>query len=155
MSGEPENNPEYQPRNAGAPADPIDALLRLIERDEADPAELQVLLHDSLVDLAMNGDGNPLIVSLPDDGRAVVVTTSHPLRQHMPAPEWWPAGLDDLARLLPPGTDVVINPGVPGQVRFSAGALHATAALSADQVAALRAELPNRSDDPSREMRLE
>jgi hypothetical protein len=118
------SNPEYFPQFPDSPSDPTDALLRLTSAGEAETGQLQAVLRDSTFHLAMNGDGRPLLMPAPDDGRCVIVTTSAPHRQRVPAPDWREL---DLAELSAVGHDALVNPGGPAPVVLTAEFLRETA----------------------------
>ena len=120
------SNPEYLPRYADSPSDPIDALLRLALAGDAEMAQLQAVLRDSLVDLAMNGDGRPLVDRSPDDVPCLIVTTSAPHRRRVSAPGWRQVALEELLAILAADGEALFNPGGPAPVRMSAGFLHET-----------------------------
>ena len=118
------SNPEYFPRFPDSPSDPTDALLRLTSAGEAETARLQAVLRDSTFQLAMNGDGRPLIINTPDDVRCVIVTTSRPHRQRVPAPDWRELDLAELSAL---GHDALFNPGGTAPARLTTEFLRETA----------------------------
>lgn len=120
------SNPEYLPRSEDSPSDPADALLRLTTGGAAETAQLQAVLRDVTFELAMNGDGRPLIVRSPDDVRCVIVATSEPHRQRVPAPGWRMIDLDELVAVTGEDHDALFNPGGPAPVRLAADFLRAT-----------------------------
>lgn len=105
------SNPEYRPRFPESPSDPVDAVLRLAATGEAGAAQLRAVLRESTFELAMNGDGRPLVV-----GSCVIVATSAPHRERVPAPGWRTIGFEDLAG----EHDVLVNPGGPAPARLAA-----------------------------------
>ncbi|WP_433493515.1 type VII secretion system-associated protein [Micromonospora sp. CA-248089] len=111
-------------------AEPLDALLRGMMRGDATVEQVQSALRGSPLDLAMNGDGRPLVVRSFDDVRCVVVATSADERDRTFAPEWRRVEAAELAELLPDGIDVLVDPGGPEPVRLAAAivwsALHVT-----------------------------
>ncbi|GLY00692.1 type VII secretion system-associated protein [Actinoplanes sp. NBRC 101535] len=122
------SNPEYFPRFEDSPSDPVDALLRLALDGEVEMAQLRTVLRDSTFDLAMNGDGNPLVDRSPDDVRCVIVATSAPHRQRVAAPDWRLVDLDQLLVITADeGYDALVNPGGPAPVRLAADFLRQTA----------------------------
>ncbi|AGL14091.1 type VII secretion system-associated protein [Actinoplanes sp. N902-109] len=133
------SNPEYRPVNENSPSDPVDALLRLALRGDAEMEQVQLILRDSLVDQAMNGDGRPLIGKSPDDVPCVILTTSMPHRLRVASPDWRRAGLEDVVAALPAGVDVLLNPGGPASVRLTGEFVRATAGMSDEELAAARA----------------
>jgi hypothetical protein len=132
------SNPEYVPLRPESPTDPIDALLRLAMRGDARMEQVQLVLRDTLIDLAMNGDGRPLVVRSPDDVPCVVIATSGQHQQRVFAPEWHRIELETLVERLADGIDVMINPNGPAPVRLTGGFLRHTAQLSEEQVAELQ-----------------
>ncbi|MET0495259.1 MAG: type VII secretion system-associated protein [Actinoplanes sp.] len=124
-----------------SPADPLDALLRLALRGDAPMAQLQLALRDSPLDLAMNGDGRPLVVRSRDDLPCVVVTTSEPLQALTFSPEWRRVSLTQLVRLLPGDSDIMINPNGPAPVCLAGDFVRHTAALTDDQAVQLSDDL--------------
>lgn len=129
------SNPEYFPRTPGSPTDPVDALLRLVAREEAEIEQVQLVLRDSLVDVAMNGDGRPLIVHSPDDVPCVVVVTAAEHQSRVGAPMWQRVELDELVLMLADGIDVFLNPYGPAPVRLTGDFMRETMLLSDDEVA--------------------
>lgn len=123
------SNPEYRPVSADSPSDPIDALLRLTLRGDAEVEQLQLVLRDCLVDQAMNGDGRPLISRSDDGVPCAIVATSTPHRWRTAAPDWRRVGLAELVAGLTDGVDVLLNPGGPAGVRLTGEFLRATAAM--------------------------
>lgn len=75
------------------PSDPVDAMLALIVENGADTAELHPVLREAQFQIAMNGDGRPLLVNSPDRHLCVVVTTAEEHRERVFAPDWRTATL--------------------------------------------------------------
>jgi hypothetical protein len=130
------SNPEYVPANENSPADPTDALLRLSIRGDAEIEQLQLVLRDTLVDVAMNGDGRPLITKSPDDVSCIVIATSEVHRQRVSSPGWRRVDLHDLVLLLADDVDVLINPGGQAAVRLTGTFMRETMMMSDEEVAA-------------------
>ncbi|EQD82667.1 hypothetical protein A8924_5865 [Saccharopolyspora erythraea NRRL 2338] len=130
-------NPGYRPSDENSPSDPFDAVLRLAVEGGVDTTHVQLLLRDSLFDVAMNGDGRPLIVNSPDDVACVVVASSAPHRARIDSPAWDRADLGMLAELLGDDYDVLFNPGGPAAVRLTGDFLRRTLAMEEDEVAEL------------------
>ncbi len=128
------SNPDYRPADPDAPTDPIDAVLHELayESGTLDPVEEE--LRDSLVELALNGDDRPLLVRSPDDVLCAVVVSAEPHRRRVPAPLWARVTVEEVAEVLPEGTDLLINPGGPAAVRLTADFVRRTAALTEDQL---------------------
>lgn len=135
-------NPEYRPRDESAPSDPIDALLRLVVGDRTQVPRLRLVLRDSMFEVAMNGDGRPLIMRSPDEQLCVVMATSAPHRDRVWSPGWRRVGIDELAGLLAEGFDVFVNPGGLSAVRLSAEFIRQTAEMSDADIAAAARTIP-------------
>ena len=101
-------------------AEPLDALLRRMMRGDATIEQVQSALRGAPLDLAMNGDGRPLVVRSFDDMPCVVVATSAATRAATFAPGWRPVELAELAELLPDGIDLLVDPDGPEPVRLAA-----------------------------------
>ncbi|MFD9697997.1 type VII secretion system-associated protein [Lentzea sp. NPDC059081] len=134
------SNPAYRPIDEDSPTDPIDAVLRLVLQRRAESRHIQLALRDSLVDLAMNGDGRPLVTDSPDDVPCVVVATGELHRLRVSSPDWRRVELEELVRLLADGVDVLYNPGGVASVRLTGDFLRDAVSLSDEEVAAFYAE---------------
>jgi hypothetical protein len=132
-------NPEYTPSDDNSPSDPLDAVLRLVLQGRAEAEHIQLMLRDSLFDIAMNGDGRPLVTKSPDDVPCVVVATGEPHRLRISSPDWRRIDLDELVVLLADGVDVLFNPGGPASVRLTGDFMRETLMMDDEQVAALYA----------------
>jgi hypothetical protein len=130
------SNPEYRPRYENSPADPTDALLRLAMRGDATMEQLQLILRDSLYDLALNGDGRPLIIKSPDDVPCVVIATSGAHRDRVSSPDWTRVDLMGLTERLADGIDVFLNPGGAASVRLTGSFIRETVMMSDEELAA-------------------
>lgn len=130
-------NLDYVPSDENSPSDPLDAVLRLVLQGDATAEHIQLMLRDTLFDIAMNGDDRPLITKSPDDVRCVVVATSEPHRQRTASPDWRRIELVDLVELLEDEVDVLFNPGGPAAVRLTGDFMRETMLLGYEQVAEL------------------
>ncbi|OJF10890.1 type VII secretion system-associated protein [Couchioplanes caeruleus] len=128
-------NPGYRPRDAGAAADPLDAVLRLLSRRRAEPEQLQVLLHEARLDVALDGEEQELVVPAPDGVDCVVVATSAAQRDLADVPRWRGADLMGLVTALPDGIDVLFNPGGPVPVRLTGDFLRETLMMGDEELA--------------------
>ncbi|MGW4127750.1 type VII secretion system-associated protein [Amycolatopsis japonica] len=133
-------NPDYVPTDENSPSDPLDAVLRLVLQERAEAEHIQLILRDTLVDIAMHGDGNPLITKSPDDILCVVVATGEPHRRRLVAPDWSRIDLGELVELLADGVDVLFNPGGPASVRLTGDFMRETLEMDEEQVAGLYAK---------------
>ena len=128
-------NPGYAPRDGDAAADPVDAVLRLTMRGRMAAGQLQLMMRDALFQVALNGDGRPLVVKSPDDVRCVVVATGTRQVRRISAPEWRRMDLTGVVSLLPDDVDVLLNPGGPVPFRLTGDFLRETMFMSDDDVA--------------------
>ncbi|WP_370942207.1 type VII secretion system-associated protein [Amycolatopsis sp. cg5] len=130
-------NPEYEPADENSPSDPLDAVLRLVLQGRAEAQHIQLMVRDSLFDIAMNGDGRPLITKSPDDISCVVVATGEPHRRKIGSPDWRRIDLGELVDLLAEEVDVLFNPTGPASVRLTGDFMRETLAMDEEEVAAL------------------
>ena len=141
-----QGNPAYRPRNADSAADPLDALFRMAGRGTALADQIQLVLRDARFEVALNGDGRPLIVRSPDDVPCVVIATSAPQRERASAPQWRRIDLTELVSLLPDRVDVLFNPAGPMPFRLLGDFIRETLMMGDDEVAeayeAVRAAMP-------------
>lgn len=112
-------NPDYEPSDDDAPTDPIDATLDRAEDTAAALEQLQVLLRDSLVEVAVDELGTPLLSTAPDDMPCLLVTTSGRNHRYAPGLEWRAADLEALVAALEDDVDVLLNPGAPRMTRLT------------------------------------
>ncbi|SDT56442.1 type VII secretion system-associated protein [Actinoplanes derwentensis] len=127
-------NPDYRPRDLNAVADPLDAMFRLAGRAEVRAEQIQLILRDSLFEVALNGDGRPLIMRSPDDVPCVVIATSGPRREQATAPQWRRIDLTELVSLLPDRVDVLFNPGSPVPFRLIGDFIRESLLMSDEQI---------------------
>ncbi|WP_033288753.1 type VII secretion system-associated protein [Amycolatopsis jejuensis] len=139
-------NPEYLPSDANSPTDPLDAVLRLVLQSRAEATHIRLMLRDCLVDVAMNGDGRPLVTPSPDEIACLVVATAEPHRAGIAAPAWQRVDLAELTDLLSAGVHVLFNPGGAASVRLTDEFIRETAAMSDEEVAALYARMTDAQD---------
>lgn len=113
-------NPDYLPSGPEVPTDPTHAVLRLVLRGETDVEELVDAVHDSLLEVAVTTEGELVLADSPDGVPCALVATS-PLhaRQEL-AEQWWQASIEEILAVLPPRTDVLLNPGAPESIRLIA-----------------------------------
>lgn len=125
-------NPAYEPAGENSPSDPLDVMLRLMLAGQTETWRLQLMLRDSLYDVAMNPDGRPLVTKSPDDVPCAVVATGEPHRRKVRAPDWQRVDLTELVEQLADGVDVLFNPGGPASVRLTGDFLRETTLLGED-----------------------
>lgn len=121
-------NPEFVPVNDASPTDPIDAVLRLINKGEADVDALIPTVRDAVLEVAVAEDGALLIGPAPDGAPCVAVATAAVHRQRVGNEHWGQVTADELVRVLPENTDILLNPAGPASMRLLADALRASVA---------------------------
>ncbi|AGM08016.1 type VII secretion system-associated protein [Amycolatopsis keratiniphila] len=132
-------NPGYVPADENSPTDLLDAALRLVSRGQGGPEQIQVMLRDSLFDIAMNGDGKPLVMKSPDDIPCVVIATGEPHRRRISSPDWRRVDLGELVEQLAEDVDVYFNPGGATAVRLNADFLRSSLDMDEEAVERLYA----------------
>jgi hypothetical protein len=116
-------NPDFVPANDESPSDPVDAVLRLINRGEADAGALIPTVRNAVLEVAVSEDGRLLIGPAPDDVPCVAVTTAAVHRKRVGIEHWGQITADELVQVLPEGTDILLNPDGPAAMRLLASAL--------------------------------
>jgi hypothetical protein len=125
-SGEPgpfQPNPEYRPRDAAMPTDPLDAVLRLFAAGEDVGPRIVPAVLDAVLQLGCDESGTPLVGPAPDGVLCVAVVTAEVHKRRVNADRWLSLSGDHLPEVTPPGADILFNPGGPAQFRLVAGAL--------------------------------
>lgn len=136
-------NPEYAPSDPDAPADPLDALFRMLIAGRAEPDQARLLLRDSEYEVALGPGGGPLIVPSPDEVDCLLVATSPAYRLDSPkVGSWRHIDIEQLAEILPEGIDVLFNAGSPGSVRLVAAFVRSARQPTQQQLANARTSLP-------------
>ncbi|PWR11031.1 hypothetical protein DKT68_07075 [Micromonospora acroterricola] len=131
-----EPNPLYRPRNADSPTSAVDAAAKLVAAGRADIDLVLLALRDSVVELALDETGDPIVASAPDGVPCVVVVTGAADQVRIDVPGWRQVDLYELLRLLPTDLDVLLNPAGPRAMRLLASALRDAAGQTADEPAA-------------------
>ncbi|WP_051133066.1 type VII secretion system-associated protein [Nocardia paucivorans] len=124
--GEPgpfQPNPNYLPADDSAPTDPTDAVLRRSVRGDDVGDEIVPTLRDAVVEIGCDEYNEPLVGSAPDGVPCVAVVTAAVHKRRVDADRWWPVPGSALPDLVPPGVDILINPGSPAQFRLLTRAL--------------------------------
>jgi hypothetical protein len=116
-------NPEYVPLVEDGVTDPTDAVLRLINREEAPVDALIPTFRDAYVQLAVTEDEQLLVGPAPDGAPCVAVVTSTVHRNRMPFEHWREVTAEELLDVLPEETDILLNAGSPSPFRLLAEAL--------------------------------
>ncbi|OLR92310.1 type VII secretion system-associated protein [Actinokineospora bangkokensis] len=122
--------------NPKAACDPVDVVLRLALAGRADGEQVQVVLRDVAFEVAMNGDGRPLVTPAPDGVLCVVAVTSAAHRRRVSSPAWRRVDLHGLVSMLADGVDVLFNPGGTASVRFLGSFVRSTVLLGDEEARA-------------------
>ncbi|MGI5221500.1 type VII secretion system-associated protein [Nocardia sp. CA-290969] len=121
-----EPNPEYIPADESSPTDPVDSILRRIASGEQLAEDLIESLRNAVVEIGCDEEGRPLIGTAPDGAYCVVIATAGAQKRAVEVDRWWPVLGDELADIVPPDTDLLLNPGGVAPFRLTAGALRRT-----------------------------
>ena len=116
-------NPGYRPSHPGMPTDPVDVALQRLALGDGDPDELVTAVGSVLLGLAVDGSGAPLVAAAPDGVPSVLVATAPLHRSIVDAPAWRESTAEGLLAVLPPHTDILLNPGGDASMRLAASAL--------------------------------
>jgi hypothetical protein len=142
-------NPDYRPTDPDAPADPLDALLRTAVTGTPPVELVRLLLRETVLDVAFDEHGRPLVVYSPDRVLCLIVATSAPQRDLVPVAGWRRTDLLGLIELLDDGVDVLANPYGPVPARITGDDVRAAYLLEGDELAAARERL--RARHPQRD----
>jgi hypothetical protein len=118
-------NPDFVPANDDSPTDPVDAVLRLINRGEADVDALIPTIRNAVLEVAVSENGRLLIGPAPDGAPCVAVATAAVHRKRVGTEHWGQITADQLVQVLPEDTDILLNPDGPASMRLLASALRA------------------------------
>lgn len=116
-------NPNYLPVDDSSPTDPTDAVLRRSARGDDVGDEIIPTLCDAVVEIGCDEYNEPLVGSAPDGVPCVAVVTAAVHKRRVEADRWWPVLGSALPGLVPPGADILLNPGSPAQFRLLTQAL--------------------------------
>lgn len=128
-----EPNPDFVPATPATPTDPADAVLRLLAEGKAPVDDLITTVRDAVLEIAVSHDGYPLVGPAPDGAPCVAVVTAPLHRRTVDAAQWAQVTAEELLDLLPPNTDILLNPGGPAPMRLLAGALRDSFARDHEQ----------------------
>ncbi len=120
-------NPGYLPSDDTVPTDPTDAVLRLIAEGEPLGDELLIRICDSVVEIGCDEDNQPLIGAAPDGTSCVVVATAEVQKTGLEVDRWQQIPGETLPDVVPPDTDILLNPNGRAPFRCIADALRHTA----------------------------
>lgn len=127
-------NPDYLPADEDSVSDPVDAVLRLALRGAAGLEEIQLILRDTMFDVAMADDTRPQEVRSPDDVPCVAVATSAVHLAGVEAAHWQRVDLAGLVALLADGVDVLFNSNGPAAVRLTGDFIRGTTMLDDNEL---------------------
>ena len=113
-------NTGYVPSDPNSPTDPLDALFRVVATGKGDLDRLRSTLRDTLVDVAIGEDRQPIRRRSPDEVECLVVVTSAPHAARVDAADWLRIDAAGLVALLRAGVDALFNPDSPASVRLTA-----------------------------------
>ncbi|MCX2731514.1 type VII secretion system-associated protein [Saccharopolyspora sp. NFXS83] len=129
-------NPGYRPMNPDSPSDPVDAVLRLMVRDDYGADALLSVLEDTALEIALDENGVAVVDRAPDGVPSVLVVTAPIHRDRVGADDWRGTHAAEIAEALPEtGVDVLLNPNSPASMRLSADALREHLASAPDDAA--------------------
>ncbi|MFJ1767319.1 type VII secretion system-associated protein [Amycolatopsis sp. NPDC088138] len=120
--GDFEPNPEYEPSGPDSPADPLDAVLRLLVTGDAEFEQVAAVFRLAKTAVALDATGAPLTAPSPDGVPCLLVATAPAHRGRVRTAGWRAVDAGELAALLAasPGTDLLLNPGAAGCTRLPA-----------------------------------
>lgn len=104
-------NPQYRPSTDTVPTDPVDAVLRRIAAGEHHlREELLATLDHSIVEIGCDHHAHPLTGTTPDGADCIVVATAEIQKHGIDTDRWIPMHGAKLPHILPPDTDIFLNP---------------------------------------------
>ncbi|MGW1738677.1 type VII secretion system-associated protein [Nocardia sp. NPDC001965] len=118
-----EPNPGYRPADATTPTDPVDRILRLVAGGADMSTRIVPTLCDSVVQIGCDDRGDPLVGPAPDGVLCVPVVTAEAHKKQSAGVRWIPVRGSDLADVVPPDIDILINPAGPVPFRLSTESL--------------------------------
>ncbi|GAB2649112.1 hypothetical protein GCM10027271_03400 [Saccharopolyspora gloriosae] len=127
-----EPNPNYEPSSEDSATDPVDATLRLVVQGQAEGDALLATLRDAVLSIAVDEQGEAIVVPSPDDVPSVLAVTAPAHSARLDVPNFREVSTRELAEALPDeGVDVLLNPGAPSSMRLLASALKEAAGPAA------------------------
>ncbi|MEU1664000.1 type VII secretion system-associated protein [Streptomyces sparsogenes] len=115
-----EPNPHYVPDSAAKPTDPTHALLRLFAKGKGRGSgdRFLALLRHTVLQVACDQQGKPLLVSAPDGTPCLPVVTAALHTRRLPPARWERVLGRTLPEIAPAGVDILLNPGDRAQFRL-------------------------------------
>lgn len=118
-----EPNPDYVPADESTPTDPVDSLLRRIAEGEQLAEELLDAVRNAVLEIGCDEEDRPLIGIAPDGAHCVVIATAGVQKRAVDVDRWWPVLGGALTDIVPPDTDLLLNPAGAAPFRLSVHAL--------------------------------
>ncbi|WP_240653845.1 type VII secretion system-associated protein [Streptomyces sp. AcE210] len=118
-----EPNPHYVPDSAAKPTDPTHALLRLLVKGQGSVDRLLALLRHTVLEVACDEQGQPLLVSAPNGTPCLPVVTAALHTRRLPPARWERVLGRTLPEIAPAGVDILLNPGDRAQILLFAEGL--------------------------------
>jgi hypothetical protein len=118
-----EPNPGFVPGSPDSPSDPVDAVLRRVGRGEDVGDQLVPAVRDSMVEIAVDSEGRPVVAPAPDGVPCVGVATAPSHKARVAAENWRSLVGKDLPAVVPPGVGILLNPDGPASFRLVVDAL--------------------------------
>ncbi|EST18126.1 hypothetical protein M877_39570 (plasmid) [Streptomyces niveus NCIMB 11891] len=108
-----EPNPHYVPDSPAKPTDPAHALLRLFAkgRGEGSVDRFLALLRHTVLEVACDEQGQPLLVSAPNGTQCLPVVTAALHTRRLPPARWERVLGRTLPEIVPAGVEILLNPG--------------------------------------------
>lgn len=103
-------NRGYRPSASNVPTDPIDAILRTIVTGGQLGAELVAAIRNSIVEIGCDEENRPILGAAVDGISCVVVVTAEVQKALIDVDRWIPVRGHILPEIVPPDTDVLLNP---------------------------------------------
>lgn len=112
-----EPNPHYVPDRAAKPTDPVHALLRLFVKDKGQDSvdRFLALLRHTVLEIACDEQGRPLLVSAPDGTPCLPAVTAALHTRRLPPARWERVQGRTLPEIVPDGVNILLNPGDSAQ----------------------------------------
>ena len=116
-------NPRYVPGDTSTPTDPIDAILRRIAGGEQLADDLVESIRNAVVEIGCDEQDRPLVGTGPDGTVCAVIATAATQKLDVDVDRWWPVVGSELPNILPPETDILLNPHGMAPFRLATDAL--------------------------------
>lgn len=118
-----EPNPNFVPQDESTPTDPVDALLRLVQRGEDVGDQLLATIKDAVVEIAVDDEDEALVGPGADGKMVVLVVTAPVQRAEIGVEQWRRIHGVRLPEVVPEDVDILLNPDGSAPFRLSTDAL--------------------------------